>query len=97
MSLREQRAPKLTSQPKSHPCRETKQVQREGYVDSAVAVLGSSSPIAQCSSEFDSDLSYIDDGEHDERHSKPEEITVNLLSSFLQHAFVYVFCSTRIG
>ncbi|KAK0627105.1 hypothetical protein B0T14DRAFT_562940 [Immersiella caudata] len=78
--------PELTGQPKTHPHRERKQVRQEGYVDSAGAILGSSSPIEQSSSEFDADSSYVDDDEYDERRSKPEELTVNLLSSFLQQA-----------
>lgn len=63
-----------------------KEVRREGYVDSAGAIPESSSPIEQSSSEFDADSSHFDDDEHDERRSKPEDVTVNLVSSFLQHA-----------
>ncbi|KAK0639582.1 hypothetical protein B0T16DRAFT_246005 [Cercophora newfieldiana] len=78
--------PELTGQPRAYPRRERKQAQREGYVNSADAIPESSSPIEESSSEFDADTSHVDDDEHDVRRNKPEEVTANLVSSFLQQA-----------
>ena len=62
-----------------------KQVEREGYVNSETAIPGSS-PIAPSSSEFEVDMDNVDEDEHDARRSKPEEVTVHLITCFFQHA-----------
>ncbi|KAK3933517.1 hypothetical protein QBC46DRAFT_368712 [Diplogelasinospora grovesii] len=78
--------PELADQAKVYPQRERKQVQREGYIDSASAIPGSSSPIQHSSSEFEADMDDLDEDVHEERRSKPEEVTVHLVTSFLQYA-----------
>jgi len=71
-----------------YPQRERKQVDRRGYVSSATAIQGSSSPIDHySSSEFDADINNdVDEDGHEARRSKPEEVTVHLITCFLQHA-----------
>ncbi|KAI1347808.1 hypothetical protein F5Y01DRAFT_232482 [Xylaria sp. FL0043] len=66
------------------PQRERNQVQREGYVSSASAIPGSSSPLLYSSS-FEADMSDVDEDEHDARRDKPEEVTVHLVHCFLQY------------
>ena len=70
----------------STPQRERRQAERKGYVNSATAILGSSSPTGPSSSEFEADMEDVDEDEHDARRSKPEEVTVHLVTCFLQHA-----------
>jgi hypothetical protein len=60
-------------------------VEREGYFNSETAIPGSS-PIAPSSSELEVDMDDVDEDEHDARRSKPEEVTVHLITCFLQHA-----------
>ncbi|KAK0736568.1 hypothetical protein B0T21DRAFT_367191 [Apiosordaria backusii] len=78
--------PELADQVKVHPQRERKQVHREGYINSASAIPGSSSPIQHSSSEFEADMDDLDEDVHEERRTKPEEVTVHLVTSFLQYA-----------
>lgn len=78
--------PELADQARVYPQRERKQVEREGYVSSTNAILGSSSPIGHSSSEFEADMNDLDEDEHEGRRSMPEEVTVHLVTSFLQYA-----------
>ncbi|KAH7303000.1 hypothetical protein B0I35DRAFT_196080 [Stachybotrys elegans] len=84
-ALREAARPELTNQARVRPQRERKQVQREGYIDSASAIPGSSSPILHSSSEFEADLGNLDEDDHEARRSRPEEVTVHLALCFLRH------------
>ncbi|KAH7303353.1 hypothetical protein B0I35DRAFT_180156 [Stachybotrys elegans] len=84
-ALREAARPELTNQAEMRPQRERKQVQREGYIDSASAIPGSSSPILHSSSEFEADMANLDEDEHEARRSRPEEVTVHLVLCFLRH------------
>ncbi|KAK1749577.1 hypothetical protein QBC47DRAFT_333388 [Echria macrotheca] len=77
--------PELVDQARTHPQRERRQVQREGYINSGNAIPGSSSPIQRSSSEFEADMD-LDEDVHEERRTKPEEVTVHLVTSFLQYA-----------
>jgi len=74
-----------TDRQKYYPRSERKQVQREGYVNSETAILGSS-PTVPSSSEFEVDVDDVDEDEHDERRSQPEEVTMYLILCFLQQA-----------
>lgn len=78
--------PELADQARVYPQRERKQVWREGYINSANAIPGSSSPTGPSSSEFEGDTNEVDEDEHDGRRSKPEEVTVYLVSCFFQYA-----------
>jgi hypothetical protein len=69
---------------REHPQRERTQVERKDYVNSTTAILGSS-PTASSSSEFEVDMEDVDEDEHDARRSKSEEVTVHLVTCFLQH------------
>jgi hypothetical protein len=71
---------------REYPQRERQAPDREGYVDSTAAIVGSSSPVWPSSSEYEIDLDDVDEDEHDDRRSKPEDITVNLLVSYLHFA-----------
>ncbi|PLN82507.1 hypothetical protein BDW42DRAFT_200397 [Aspergillus taichungensis] len=71
---------------KEHPRRDRQTPHREGYVDSAAAIIGSSSPTGPSSSEFEIDLNDVDEDEHDDRRSKPEEVTAHLLINYLYFA-----------
>lgn len=77
--------PELADQARVYPQRERKQVEREGYISSTSAIPGSSSPILHSSSEFEADMNDVDEDEHEGRRNKPEEVTVHLVSSFLQY------------
>lgn len=57
----------------------------EGYVNSAAAIPGSS-PSGPSSSEFEVSLDHVGEDENEARRSKPEEVTVSLVNSFLQYA-----------
>jgi len=72
----------------AYPRRERKPVDRECYIDSTTAIIGSSSPTRPSSSEFevDLDVDQSDEDEHDARGNKLEEITVHLAFCFLQQA-----------
>jgi hypothetical protein len=74
---------------KSYPGRARKSVERPDFVSSATAILGTSSPTHPSSSEFEISLESIDEDRHDDRRSKPEEITVNLITIFLQHSLCF--------
>jgi hypothetical protein len=54
-------------------------------MNSTTAIVGSSSPTGPSSSEFEMGMEDIDEDEDDARRSKPEEVTVQLATSFLQH------------
>lgn len=66
--------------------RERATVQREGYVLSGTAIPESPSPLSSSSSEFDDDTRDFDDDENEARRGKPEEVTVHIVTSFLQSA-----------
>jgi hypothetical protein len=67
-------------------------VEREGYQNSSNVIHGSSSPTVPSSSEFEFELGLeredIDKDEHDERRARPEEVTVRLVTCFLEHALL---------
>ncbi|KAF9772837.1 hypothetical protein IL306_009436 [Fusarium sp. DS 682] len=71
---------------RAYPQRERKQVERDGYINSASAIPGSSSPTRHSSSEFEVDANDVDEDEYQGRRNKPEEVTVHLVSCFLQYA-----------
>ncbi|KAK3369568.1 hypothetical protein B0T24DRAFT_557611 [Lasiosphaeria ovina] len=71
---------------RQHPQRERITMQRQGYLHSAVAIPGSSSPVLSSSSEFSNETGEVSEDEHEARRGKPEEITVHLVISFLQVA-----------
>ncbi|KAK3331664.1 hypothetical protein B0T19DRAFT_413733 [Cercophora scortea] len=73
----------------ARPNRNRKQVDHGPYVSSTSEILDSSPPTQpSSSSSFGTDSSNIDvdEDEHGERGSKPEEVTVHLITSFLQYA-----------
>lgn len=78
--------PKILDSARAYPQRERKVVKREDYIDSTATIMGSSSPARPSSSEFEIDMEDVDEDEHDARRSKPEEVTVHLANSFLQHS-----------
>ncbi|KAK3933439.1 hypothetical protein QBC46DRAFT_130651, partial [Diplogelasinospora grovesii] len=71
---------------KVYPQRARTSVQWEGYVPSATAIPGSSSPTLPSSSDFGNDTDDFDDNENETRRGKPEEVTVHLVTCFLQVA-----------
>jgi len=77
--------PELSEQTRTYPQRERKPVERQGYTNSMVEIDGSS-PILLSSSEFEADMNDVDEDEHEERRGKPEEVTVHLVTCFLQYA-----------
>ncbi|KXX82373.1 hypothetical protein MMYC01_201286 [Madurella mycetomatis] len=77
--------PEIADEAKAYPRRDRSQVERPGYVNSASAILGSSSPTQPSSSEFEGDMGDLDEDMHEERRNKPEEVTVHLVTRFLQH------------
>lgn len=79
--------PEEVDKARIYPQRERRQVDRAAYVNSTTAILGSSSsPTRPSSSEYE--VGSVDFGEddHDARRHNPEEVTVCLVSCFLQHA-----------
>ena len=78
--------PEIFDAARAYPQRERKVVEREDYIDSTTTIQGSSSPARPSSSEFEIDMEDVDEDEHDARRSKPEEVTVHLATSFLQHS-----------
>ena len=81
---------------KAYPQRERNQVERDGFVNSASEILGSSSPTMPSASEFGSDYNEVDEDEHDARRNKPEEITVHLAICFLQLALHLCLIQDRV-
>ncbi|KAH8435049.1 uncharacterized protein LDX57_012678 [Aspergillus melleus] len=71
---------------KEYPRRDRQAPHREGYLDSVAAIIGSSSPTGPSSSEYEIDLNDVDEDEHDDRRSKPEEVTAHLLVNYLYFA-----------
>ncbi|KAK2757914.1 hypothetical protein FQN54_004320 [Arachnomyces sp. PD_36] len=83
-----------------YPQRERNRVERDGFVNSANAILGSSSPTMPSASEFGSDRDEVDEDEHDARRNKPEEVTAHLAICFLQlalHLCLIQDCSELMG
>lgn len=84
-------SPDILEEERVHPGRERQLPNRQGFVDSTHMQVGSSSPIQSSSpkspSSEDADVSMtaIDEDENDARRRKPEEVTVNLISAFLEH------------
>lgn len=72
---------------KVHPTRHRAAVVKEGYINTVDAIQGSSSPAKSSGSEFDYSFGTesIDPDEHEARQDKPEEVTVQLIMSFLQY------------
>ncbi|KAI3219565.1 hypothetical protein DTO012A7_9727 [Penicillium roqueforti] len=70
--------------------RERRPLKADGFVNSTSTIPGSSSSVKLTSSEFEVDLDDLDEDEHDARRSRPEEVTVHFLMSFLQ--FVLNLC-----
>ncbi|KAK4075265.1 hypothetical protein Purlil1_12695 [Purpureocillium lilacinum] len=69
------------------PRRDRMEVERPSFVNSSTAIVGSSSPTRpSSSSDFEMSTGSIDEDEYDARRGKPEEVTVHLAMSFLQHA-----------
>lgn len=86
IALAQAARPEPASRTTSYPRRNRKPIEREGYTNSASAILGSSSPIVSSSSEFDIEVDdTVDEDGHEARRSKPEEITVQLITQFLRH------------
>lgn len=73
-------------EPRVYPQRERRPLKADGFVNSTSAIPGSSPSMKLSSSEFEVDLDDLDEDEHDARRSKPEEVTVHFLMSFLQFA-----------
>ncbi|KAK3364190.1 hypothetical protein B0T25DRAFT_598066 [Lasiosphaeria hispida] len=88
---------KLDGSPRAYPRRERKQVQHKEYVHSTHAIDGSSPHTEPSCSDYDADTSLIDDEEHAERRGKPEDVTVNLVSLFLQQALGVCLLQHREG
>ncbi|CAH0014517.1 unnamed protein product [Clonostachys rhizophaga] len=86
VALAEAARPELVEQAREHPQRERKQHEREGYISSAIAIDGSSSPTGHSSSEYEADSNPVHEDWHLERRTNSEEMTVRLVLSFLQHA-----------
>lgn len=84
-------SPDVLDERRVHPERERQPMSRQGFVDSTHMQVGSSSPIqssppkSPSSEEADVSMNTVDEDENDARRSKPEEVTVNLISSFLEH------------
>ncbi|PYI01211.1 hypothetical protein BO78DRAFT_464784 [Aspergillus sclerotiicarbonarius CBS 121057] len=72
--------------PRLHPRRQRRPPPRDAYIDSTSAIVGSSSPTQPSVSDFEPDWDDIDEDEYEARRSKPEDVTVHLLLSFLQFA-----------
>ncbi|GKT48801.1 uncharacterized protein ColSpa_08982 [Colletotrichum spaethianum] len=90
--------PEITDEDRVYPQRERRPVRREGYMNSAMAIVGSSSPpLPPSSSEFEVEVEGLDQDEHEDRRSKPEEVTVHLVTAFLQFALNLCFCQHTIG
>ncbi|EXL39706.1 hypothetical protein FOCG_17678 [Fusarium oxysporum f. sp. radicis-lycopersici 26381] len=92
-------------EPRQHPQRERRMVQKEGYQNSSTTIHGSSSPTIPSSSEYEFDMGLeredIDKDEHDARRARPEEVTVRLVTSFLEHALLrcllqHNLCDTEV-
>ncbi|KAL5333556.1 hypothetical protein BJX70DRAFT_392094 [Aspergillus crustosus] len=79
------RAEGLTA--KEYPRRNRQAPRREGYIDSTAAIIGPFSPTGPSSSEYETDLNDVDEDEHDDHRSKPEEVTAHLLVNYLHFAF----------
>ncbi|KFA80529.1 hypothetical protein S40288_10033 [Stachybotrys chartarum IBT 40288] len=71
---------------KEYPQRDRKQVVLEHFTSTESAVLGSSSPTAHTPSEFEANMSGFDEDQNEARRSIPEEVTVQLIISFLRQA-----------
>jgi hypothetical protein len=69
-----------------YPKRERRPVRKEGFINSSSAIVGSSSPPRHSSSEFEATLGSLDEDEHESRRTIPENITVDLVISFLTYA-----------
>lgn len=80
---------------KEYSQRERKPVERQDYISSTDEIGGSSSPIPLSSSSYGDNMgSVVDEDGHEEQRRKPEEVTVHLVTSFLQHALSVVSCNT---
>ncbi|KAH7247243.1 uncharacterized protein BKA55DRAFT_514584 [Fusarium redolens] len=79
-------------EPRLHPQRDRRMVQKEGYQNSSTVIHGSSSPTIPSSSEYEFEMGLeredIDKDEHDARRTRPEEVTIRLVISFLEHALL---------
>jgi len=73
-----------TGQIRQHPQRDRRPVLHEGYRNSAMEIDGSS-PVMLSSSEFEADMNDVGEDEHEGRRTKPEEVTVHLVTQFLQY------------
>ncbi|KJZ76407.1 hypothetical protein HIM_04136 [Hirsutella minnesotensis 3608] len=71
---------------RNHPNRDRKAVERPDFVNPTTIIKGSSSPTRPSSSEFELSMGDFDEDQHDNRRSKPEEVTVHLVMTFLQHS-----------
>lgn len=84
-------SPDVLDERRVHLERGRQPVSREGFVDSAHLQVGSSSPIqfsspkSPSAEEADVSMNTVHEDENDARRSKPEEVTVSLISSFLEH------------
>ncbi|KAK7211117.1 hypothetical protein V2G26_018295 [Clonostachys chloroleuca] len=81
--------PDVFNEGKMYPQRERRDMERADYMNSTTAIVGSSSPTRPSSSEFEVGMEDIDEDDHDARRSKPEEVTVQLVTSFLQHSLYF--------
>lgn len=71
---------------KVYPQRARTSVQREGYIPSGTAILGSSSSTLPSLSDFGNDTDDFNEDGNEARRGKPEEVTVHLITCFLQVA-----------
>lgn len=79
--------PEEISAAKAYPQRERRPVERKHFVNSREAIPGSSSsPLRYSSSEYEMGMDELDEDGHDSRRQHPEEVTVQLVSCFIQHA-----------
>lgn len=72
--------------------RQSRPSKRDGYIDTRQMVVGSSPPQSQSTqlsegsgSAYQTESDDIDDDDHEARRSKPEEVTLHLMLSFIQH------------
>ncbi|KAE8155245.1 hypothetical protein BDV25DRAFT_134992 [Aspergillus avenaceus] len=72
-------------EPREYPQRERRPLERHGFVDSTESIVGSSpTNSSPTSSSFQVDPSEMSEDEHIAQRSKPEDVTVHLLISFVQ-------------
>lgn len=89
--------PEQLNEARAHSQRERRPVEREGYVNSTDLIPASSSPTQPSSSEYEVNMSDMDEDEHDGRRGQPEEVTVHLVGAFIQYALNLCLMQTTAG